>query len=76
MVSAMYKSLKPLYSWNDSISKEKIQNDMFYLPVTSSGSIDWAFMESLINAEARLAIRGVIEWRDEVIAKMREFMTA
>lgn len=75
MVSAMYKSLKPLYSWNDSISKEKIQNDMFYLPVTSSGSIDWAFMESLINAEARLAIRGVIEWRDEVIAKTREFVT-
>ena len=76
MVSAMYKSLKPLYTWNDSISKEKIQKDKFNLPVTPSGSIDWDFMESLIIAETRLAIRSVIEWKDKVITKTREIVTA
>ena len=45
-----------------------------YLPISSTGSIDWDFMETLITAEARLAIRGVIEWKDKVIAKTKELV--
>ena len=35
LVTAVYKSLKPKYSWNDSISFKKIQKDTIILPVTS-----------------------------------------
>lgn len=66
LVSALYKNLKPKYSWGDSISKKKIQKDIFFLPVTSDGEIDWNFMQNLISAESRLAIRGVIKWKDSI----------
>ena len=76
MVTALYKSLKPIYSWGDSISQTKIKKDFFKLPVTSSGTIDWDFMETLITAEARLAIRDVIAWRDKVIGKTKDVVAS
>ena len=33
MVCSMYKSLSSKYAWNDSISYQKIQSDVFYLPI-------------------------------------------
>lgn len=50
MVASLYKSLKPIYSWGNSISKAKIQKDYVDLPVTNDGSIDYAFMETYVNA--------------------------
>lgn len=50
MVAALYKSLSPKYSWGDSISKAKIQNDEVFLPTTKEGTIDFEFMESYVNA--------------------------
>lgn len=50
MVASLYKSLKPIYSWGNSISKAKIQKDYVDLPVSTNGSIDYAFMETYINA--------------------------
>jgi hypothetical protein len=43
-----------------------------YLPITSDGEIDWDFMHNLITAESRLAIHGVVEWKDKVINKTNE----
>ncbi len=57
MVAALYKTLGPKYSWGDSISKKKIQNDVVYLPVTSDGnSIDYGFMTTYISAVKKLCI--------------------
>ena len=50
MVAALYKSLSPKYSWGDSISKKKIQNDDVFLPVNNDGTIDFEFMGTYINA--------------------------
>lgn len=51
MVSALYKTLGPKYSWGDSISKAKIQKDVVYLPVETDGhTIDYKFMTIYINA--------------------------
>ena len=50
MVAALYKSLSPKYSWGDSISKAKIQNDEVFLPVKADGTIDFAFMNTYISA--------------------------
>ena len=50
-----------------------IASEMFVaLPATSSGAIDFEFMDNLISAESRLAIRGVVAWRDKVIAKTKD----
>lgn len=57
MVAALYKTLGPKYSWGDSISKAKIQKDVVFLPVTKDGSnIDYAFMETYINAIKKQSI--------------------
>ena len=72
LISALYKSMKPKYSWGDSISGKKIQNDVIHLPITATGAIDWDFMQTLITAESRLAIRGVVDWKDKVIEKTKE----
>ncbi len=45
--SCIYKSLKNKYSWSNSISYSKIQNDSVLLP-TKNGEIDFDFMESFI----------------------------
>lgn len=33
LITSLYKALKPLYSWNGSISSKKIQTDIFTLPI-------------------------------------------
>ena len=57
MVAALYKTLGPKYSWGDSISKKKIQNDVVYLPVIGDGNnIDYSFMMTYISAVKKLCI--------------------
>lgn len=68
MVASLNKSLKPIYSWGDSISKAKIIKDKFNLPVTSTGSIDYKFMETYIRAIEKLTIQRVLDWRAKEIA--------
>ena len=48
IASCIYKSLCSKYSWGNSISKAKIQNDIVTFPITDSGVIDFDFMESFI----------------------------
>lgn len=62
MVAALYKSLKPLYTWGDSISKKKIQNNDVYLPINSSGEIDFALMEKYIEIQEKLAVKDIVKW--------------
>ena len=47
MASCVYKSLHRKYSWGNSISNAKIQEEIITLPV-SNGKIDFAFMDSFI----------------------------
>lgn len=60
-------NLKHKYSWGNSISNKKIQDDMFILPV-KNGEIDFDFMESFIaeleaqriaELEAYLSVTGL-----------------
>lgn len=62
MVTSLRKSLKPIYSWGDSISSKKIKKDKFSLPVLSSGDIDYKFMETYIRAQEKLAIQCLKNW--------------
>ena len=74
MVAALNKSLKPIYSWGDSISKSKIVKDKLELPVTSTGSIDYQFMETYIRAIEKLTIQRVKDWRDKEIATTKNIV--
>ena len=67
MVTAPYKSLKPFYTWGDSISKKKIQNDYVSLPVDSNKNLDFYTMEQLITIQEKLAIKSIIKWKDKII---------
>lgn len=68
MVASLNKSLIPIYSWGDSISSKKIRKDSFHLPVTSSGEIDYHFMETYIRALEKQTIQRVKDWRAKEIA--------
>lgn len=74
MVSSLNKSLKPIYSWGDSISKTKIVKDMINLPVTSSGSIDYQFMETYIRAIEKQTIQRVKDWRAKEIKTTKDIV--
>ena len=74
MVASLNKSLKPIYSWGDSISKAKIVKDKFDLPITPSGEIDYKFMETYIRAQEKLAIQRVKDWRDKEIATTKNIV--
>lgn len=65
MVASLNKSLKPQYSWGDSISKAKIRKDKFLLPVTSTGDIDYKFMELYIRAQEKLTIQRIKDWQEK-----------
>lgn len=73
MVSALYKSLSPKYSWGDSISKAKIQNDEVFLPITAGGSIDFNFMETYINAVKKQCIAKL---KQEIVRERRAYEQA
>ena len=72
LVSALLKTLKPRYSWGDSISNKKIQDDYIMLPVNQNDEIDYELMETYIRAIEKKVIKNVIDWKDAVIAKTKE----
>ena len=72
--TSLEKAIYEKYSRELKAVWKRISKDTMILPVTSLGAINWDFMETLITAEARLAIRGVIEWKDKVIAKTKELV--
>ena len=49
MAACIARSLGHKYTWGNSISKQKIKGDFVSLPVTASGEIDFAFMDSFIR---------------------------
>lgn len=49
IASCIARSLRHKYSWGGSISKQKIKKDYVTLPVTSSGEIDYVFMDKCIR---------------------------
>ena len=60
------KVIYPQYSRERSPRWERICKEKILLPVTPDDEIDWDFMHNLITAESRLAIRSVVEWKNEI----------
>ncbi len=66
IASAMGKSLEGKFSYGNKLRSSQSFVFKMYLPIAADGEIDWAFMQNLISAESRLAIRGVIKWKDSI----------
>ena len=73
MVSCIARSLGHKYTWGDSISKQKIKDDSVSLPVTPSGEIDFAFMDSFIRELEEERIR---ELEEERIRELAAYLKA
>lgn len=72
MASCVYKSLCQKYSWGNSISKAKIQDDIITLPITTNGIINFEFMESFV---AELEAERIAELEAERVAELEAYLT-
>ncbi len=75
IITCIYKALNNKYSWGDSISNTKIQNDSILLPTNPHGKIDFDFMCTLINALMKQTIQGVVEYCDAKIQATKEIIS-
>lgn len=56
------------YDYNHKISKDRLNNTVISLPVTTSGEPDWDYMEKYIKAVEKVVIADVVKYKDKVIA--------
>ncbi|WP_187855853.1 restriction endonuclease subunit S [Helicobacter pylori] len=75
IITCIYKVLNNKYSWGDSISNTKIQNDSILLPTNPHGKIDFHFMHTLINALMKQIIQGVAQYCDAKIQATKEVIS-
>ncbi|GAA7444502.1 restriction endonuclease subunit S [Helicobacter pylori] len=75
IITCIYKALNNKYSWGDSISNTKIQNDSILLPTNQHGKIDFPFMRTLINALMKQTIQGVAEYCSAKIQATKEVIS-
>lgn len=66
MATCIRKSLSHKYSWGNSISNKKIQNDKVMLPIRN-GVVDYKIMNTLISAVKKLVIKDVVIYADNKI---------
>ena len=71
MVACLYKSLKPLYTWGNSISNKKIQEDIVMLP-TKNGTPDYDFMNTYIRAIHKVVIKEVVLYAEKKIQATKQ----
>ncbi|WRD04151.1 restriction endonuclease subunit S [Helicobacter pylori] len=75
IITCIYKALNNKYSWGDSISNTKIQNDSILLPTTQDSGIDFHFMRTFINALMKQTIQGVAQYCDAKIQATKEVIS-
>ncbi|MGN8362912.1 restriction endonuclease subunit S [Helicobacter pylori] len=75
IITCIYKALNNKYSWGDSISNAKIQDDSILLPTNQHGKIDFHFMRTLINALMKQIIQGVAEYCGAKIQATKEIIS-
>lgn len=65
--SAIRKCIKKKFSYECKATWNRVSNEYIWLPVTSSGSIDYKFMETYIRAIEKQIIQRVKDWRAKEI---------
>ncbi len=74
--TAIAKSIKKKYTYDNKAYWDKVKEDKIVLPVTSSGEIDYKFMETYIRAQEKLAIQRVKDWREKEMSATKNIVEA
>ena len=69
--SVIEKCIYDKYSRELKAVWKRVKENIVFLPVTD-GAPDFAFMESFVAAQQKLAIRDVVLWKDKVISETRK----
>ena len=62
------------YAYGYKWKKELMEKDKIILPITSSGSIDYQFMETYIRAIEKLTIQKVKDWREQEVLATKDII--
>ena len=62
------------YNYGNQLSSSKLKKENYYvaLPVTPTGDIDFDYMQNYIRATEKQTIKGVVEYKDRVIAETKK----
>lgn len=74
--TAIAKSIKKKYSYDNKAYWEQVKEDKIILPITPSGEIDYKFMETYIRAQEKLAIQRVKDWRAQEIVTTKDIINS
>lgn len=69
---ALLRANNGVYDYNYKISKDRLMNTVLLVPVTSTGAIDFDYMQNYIHATEKQTIKSVVEYKDRVIAKTKK----
>lgn len=70
--ATIQKSIKQKFCYEFKATWERVKEEMIFLPVTSDGSPDYAFMETFISAVQKLVIKDVVLYADKKIAATKQ----
>jgi len=74
LATCVNKSLGHKYSWGDSVSTRKIQNDKILLPCIGE-QVDFSKMDTLISAIQKLVIKDVVLYADREIEATKQVVS-
>lgn len=63
------------FTWNDAVTKKRLRKGQIVLPVVSTGSIDFAYMQDYITALEKLNIKDVVAYKDKVITATKQIVS-
>ena len=66
--SVIEKCIYDKYSRELKAVWKRVKENTIFLPIKRNGTADFAFMESFITAQQKLAIKDVVLWKDKVIS--------
>lgn len=71
-VSLFRKSAAGRFDYANKFNRKTAAELTVTLPATPDGTPDFAFMESFVTAQQKLAIRDVVLWKDKILSKTLE----
>lgn len=70
--SIIEKCIYDKYSRELKAVWKRVKENIIFLPVKRNGAPDFAFMESFVTAQQKLAIKDVVLWKDKILSKTLE----
>lgn len=76
MVGSLKAVLPKAFSREQLATWTRVQDAVIQLPVTSTGEVDFDYMQRYICATEKQTIKGVVEYKDRVIAETKKVVGA